>query len=169
MTVFICRKRLWKLRLAGVDLEDGSRVVAVRAAKDFLNEWERTNVLPTKGLYIHGKFGVGKSYLLGALANELAARHIHSVVVYVPEFLREMKQAIQDHSLAEKIEFVKRAPVLMLDDIGAEIMSSWTRDEILGQFCIIECQNNYQLLCLLISIMMNYSIIYHSPNAGKRK
>ena len=115
-----------------VDLEDGSRVVAVRAAKNFLNEWERTNVLPSKGLYIYGKFGVGKSYLLGALANELAARHIHSVVVYVPEFLREMKQAIQDQSLAEKIEFVKRAPVLMLDDIGAETMSSWTRDEILG-------------------------------------
>ena len=55
-------------------------LVAVRAAKDFLNEWESTNVLPTKGLYIYGKFGVGKSYLLGALANELAARHIHSVL-----------------------------------------------------------------------------------------
>lgn len=125
-------KEVMEAHLAGVDLEDGSRVVAVRAAKDFLNEWERTNVLPKKGLYIYGKFGVGKSYLLGALANELAAKHIHSVVVYVPEFLREMKQAIQDQSLSEKIEFVKRAPVLMLDDIGAEIMSSWTRDEILG-------------------------------------
>ncbi|WP_313891610.1 primosomal protein DnaI [Psychrobacillus sp.] len=125
-------KEVMEATLATVDLKDDSRVVAVSAANAFLNEWKRTNTLPKKGLYIYGPFGVGKSYLLGALANELAALHVHSVVVYVPEFLREMKQAIQDQSLAEKIEFVKRAPVLMLDDLGAEVMSSWTRDEILG-------------------------------------
>ena len=112
-----------------------------------------------------GKFGVGKSYLLGALANELAARHIHSVVVYVPEFFREMKQAIQDHSLSEKIEFVKRAPVLMLDDIGAEIMSSWTRDEILGQSCIIECLSSYQLLC---TSNFNYDELEHHLSFTQR-
>ena len=95
-------KEVMEARLSDVDVNDGSRVVAVRAAVDFLEEWGRTNTLPKKGLYIYGKFGVGKSYLLGALANELASRHIHSVVVYVPEFLREMKQAIQDHSLVGK-------------------------------------------------------------------
>lgn len=158
-------KEVMEATLAGVDLEDGSRVVAVRAAKDFLNEWESTNVLPTKGLYIHGKFGVGKSYLLGALANELAARHIHSVVVYVPEFLREMKQAIQDHSLAEKIEFVKRAPVLMLDDIGAEIMSSWTRDEILGT--ILHYRMSEQLPTFMSS-NFNYDELQHHLSFTQR-
>lgn len=158
-------KEVMEASLAGVDLEDGSRVVAVRAAKDFLNEWERTNVLPTKGLYVYGKFGVGKSYLLGALANELAARHIHSVVVYVPEFLREMKQAIQDHSLAEKIEFVKRAPVLMLDDIGAEIMSSWTRDEILGT--ILHYRMSEQLPTFMSS-NFNYDELQHHLSFTQR-
>lgn len=85
-----------------------------------------------KGLYFHGKFGVGKSYLLGALANELAKRRISSMVVYVPEFLREMKSSIGDSTLNEKIEAVKKEPILMLDDIGAEAVSSWTRDEIIG-------------------------------------
>ncbi|QFF99669.1 primosomal protein DnaI [Psychrobacillus glaciei] len=158
-------KEVMEAHLAGVDLEDGSRVVAVRAAKDFLNEWERTNVLPSKGLYIYGKFGVGKSYLLGALANELAARHIHSVVVYVPEFLREMKQAIQDQSLAEKIEFVKRAPVLMLDDIGAETMSSWTRDEILGT--ILHYRMSEQLPTFLTS-NFNYDELEHHLSFTQR-
>lgn len=158
-------KEVMEATLAGVDLEDGSRVVAVRAAKDFLNEWERTNVLPSKGLYIYGKFGVGKSFLLGALANELAARHIHSVVVYVPEFLREMKQAIQDHTLAEKIEFVKRAPVLMLDDIGAEIMSSWTRDEILGT--ILHYRMSEQLPTFMTS-NFNYDELQHHLSFTQR-
>ena len=158
-------KEVMEATLAGVDLEDGSRVVAVRAAKNFLNEWERTNVLPSKGLYISGKFGVGKSYLLGALANELAARHIHSVVVYVPEFFREMKQAIQDHTLSEKIEFVKRAPVLMLDDIGAETMSSWTRDEILGT--ILQYRMSEQLPTFLTS-NFNYDELEHHLSFTQR-
>ena len=70
--------------------------------------------------------------MLGAIANELATLKVRSVVVFVPEFLREMKNSIQDQSLNEKIDYVKKAPVLMLDDIGAETLSSWTRDEILG-------------------------------------
>ena len=75
---------------------------------------------------------LGNPSYLGALANELANRKIRTVAVYVPEFLREMKQSIQDQSLNEKIDFVKKAQVLMLDDIGAEAMSAWTRDEVLG-------------------------------------
>ncbi|TQR19827.1 primosomal protein DnaI [Psychrobacillus vulpis] len=158
-------KEVMEAHLTNVDVNDGSRVVAVRAAVNFLEEWERTNTLPTKGLYIHGKFGVGKSYLLGALANELAARHVHSVVVYVPEFLREMKQAIQDQSLAEKIEFVKKAPVLMLDDIGAETMSSWTRDEILGT--ILHFRMSEQLPTFMSS-NFNYDELEHHLSITQR-
>jgi primosomal protein DnaI len=120
-------------RLQNIDMFfDESRVRAVRAAKDFLNVYDETGQLPERGLYIYGPFGIGKSFILGALANELANRKIRTVAVYVPEFLREIKQSIQDHSLNEKIEFVKKAQVLMLDDIGAEAMSAWTRDEVLG-------------------------------------
>lgn len=158
-------KEVMEARLSNVDVNDNSRVVAVRAAIDFLEEWGRTNSLPKKGLYIHGKFGVGKSYLLGALANELASRHIHSVVVYVPEFLREMKQSIQDHSLSEKIEFVKNAPVLMLDDIGAEVMSSWTRDEILGT--ILHYRMSEQLPTFMTS-NFNYSELEHHLSVTQR-
>jgi primosomal protein DnaI len=54
------------------------------------------------------------------------------MIVYVPELFRELKNSIGDHTLNSKIETIKKAPVLMFDDIGAETMSSWTRDEILG-------------------------------------
>lgn len=126
-------KDVMEARLQTIDMfYDDSRVGVVRAAKDFLNVFDETGELPERGTYIYGPFGIGKSYILGALANELANRRIRTVAVHVPEFLREMKQSIQDQSLNEKIEFVKNAQVLMLDDIGAESMSAWTRDEVLG-------------------------------------
>ena len=118
---------------------DSGRLDAGDKAATFLMNYEAGN--QPKGLYLYGKFGVGKSYLLGAIANELAKKQISSMIVYVPELLREMKGSIADHTLNEKIEALKREPILMLDDIGAESMSSWTRDEVLGpilQFRMLE-------------------------------
>ena len=43
-----------------------------------------------------------------------------------------MKQSIQNQTLDEKIDYVKRAQVLILDDFGAESISAWTRDDVLG-------------------------------------
>ena len=111
---------------------DDSRMEAFRAVGAFLDQATGPDNLPEKGLFLYGKFGVGKSYLLSAVANELAEMNVKSVLVFVPEFMREMKQAIGDQTLQEKVDYVKKANVLMLDDIGAEAMSSWTRDEVLG-------------------------------------
>lgn len=115
-----------------LSIDDESRVAIAQKAAQFVKLTKETGQLPAKGFYLYGKFGVGKSFVLGALANELASIKIRSVVVFVPEFLREMKNAIGDNTLNEKIDYIKKAPVLMLDDLGAETMTAWTRDEILG-------------------------------------
>ncbi|MDP4163017.1 MAG: primosomal protein DnaI [Bacillota bacterium] len=115
------------------------KIDAADKAASFVMNYQRGQ--KQKGLYLYGKFGVGKSFLLGAIANELAKKRISSMIVYVPELLREMKSSIADSTLNEKIETLKREPVLMLDDIGAEAMSSWTRDEVMGpilQFRMLE-------------------------------
>lgn len=128
-------KEVMRARLQDVDFSedaDDSRIIVIEAAKNFLKEIDETGEVPSRGIYIYGSFGIGKSFILGALANELAQRRVKTVAVYVPEFLRELKQSIQDQTLNEKIDFVKQAPVLMLDDFGAESISAWTRDEVLG-------------------------------------
>lgn len=115
------------------------RMEAIEKATTFVEDY-----IPgkkQKGLYLHGSFGVGKTYLLGAIANELAKNRISSLIVYVPDFLREIKASISDNTLNDKIEMTKKAPVLMLDDFGAESMSSWARDEVIGpilQFRMLE-------------------------------
>ncbi|MGJ9382421.1 primosomal protein DnaI [Salipaludibacillus sp. CF4.18] len=94
-----------------------------------------------QGLYIHGPFGVGKTFLVGAIANYLADEEVTTMIVYTPDFFRELKNGISDGSYQGKMDMVKRAPVLIMDDIGAETMSNWIRDDILGailQFRMME-------------------------------
>lgn len=125
-------KDVLKATLKDLAIDNHSRLSIADQAAEFVAYYKSTGNLPKRGFYLYGPFGVGKSFVLGAIANELASLKVKSVVVFVPEFLREMKNAIGDNSLNEKIDYVKKAPVLMLDDIGAETMSAWTRDEILG-------------------------------------
>ncbi|MED1797706.1 primosomal protein DnaI [Brevibacillus porteri] len=107
-----------------------------------------------KGLYLHGPFGVGKSYIMGAIGRELSERNVASLLVYVPDFIREMKDSISDQSYAGKLELLKEVPVLILDDIGAENLTPWVRDEILG--VILNQRANNHLPTLFTS---NYALI----------
>lgn len=113
-----------------LEQDNRSRINAIGKAFEFastINPGETG-----KGLYFHGEFGVGKTYIMGAIANVLAKRNISSMLVYTPDFFRELKSGIHDGSYIEKLDLVKSVPVLILDDLGAETMSSWIRDDILG-------------------------------------
>jgi len=128
-------REILKASFSNIELVEGgktneSRMRAVELAESFVSEYEPGKNM--KALYLYGKFGVGKTYILGAIANALAKKDVSSLLVYVPEFFRELKSSFQDQTISEKLDYVKKVPVLMLDDIGAESMSSWIRDDILG-------------------------------------
>lgn len=117
-----------------------SRQAAQLAALQYLAKHDPNQTEP--GLYLYGNFGVGKTYLLGAIANELAAQGVSTVMLHYPSFLVKMREAIQDGTLAEKRQHVCEAPVLMIDDIGAETVTAWGRDEILGVILEYRLHNN---------------------------
>ncbi|MEN0663559.1 primosomal protein DnaI [Caldifermentibacillus hisashii] len=132
-------KDILQASLGNVILDTDNRMQAVDKVEQFISNYGSEHF--QRGFYFYGPFGTGKTYLLGAVAHELAGIGISSIIVYVPELIREMKQAISDHTLNEKIDMLKNAPVLMFDDIGAEAVSSWVRDEVLGpilQFRMLE-------------------------------
>ncbi|MCM3054050.1 MULTISPECIES: primosomal protein DnaI [Bacillaceae] len=132
-------KDILQASLGNVILDTDNRMQAVDKVEQFISNYGSEHF--QRGFYFYGPFGTGKTYLLGAVAHELAGIGISSIIVYVPELIREMKQAISDHTLNEKIDMLKKAPVLMFDDIGAEAVSSWVRDEVLGpilQFRMLE-------------------------------
>jgi primosomal protein DnaI len=146
-------------------IDDVSRIQISQKALEFVDTYRETGQLPRKGFFLYGEFGVGKSFVLGAIANELAALKVKSVVVFVPEFLREMKNSIGDNSLNEKIDYVKKAPVLMLDDIGAETMSAWTRDEIIGT--ILHYRMSEQLPTFITSNFDYDGLEHHLAQSSK--
>src|SRR5690625_3696502 len=83
-----------------------------------------------RGMYIYGKFGIGKSYILGCIANELKEKSISSMMIYVPEILRDLKAGFNDGSTTERYNAIRSAEVLILDDLGAEDVTAWSRDEV---------------------------------------
>lgn len=105
---------------------------AVERAYDFIDQYLENPDEFQQGLYLYGKFGVGKTFLLGAIAHELSEQGYPSTLVHFPSFAVEMKNSIGQNTTEEKLTVFKKAKILMIDDIGADSMSSWIRDDILG-------------------------------------
>ena len=86
----------------------------------------------TKGLYLTGDFGVGKTYILAGLTNLIARQGSRVVFLHVLSFIASLGSHFQDNSLNDEIDRIASAPVLIFDDIGAETLSEWSRDDVLG-------------------------------------
>lgn len=151
------------LQASFADIHIEGRMDAIDRAVLFVEKYQAGTRL--RGLYLNGKFGVGKSYLLGAIAKELAEKGISSMIVYFPELVREFKASIGDQTLNSKIEAIKKVPILMLDDIGAETMSSWLRDEVLGPILQFRMLEN---LPTFFSSNFNYEELEHHLTYSQR-
>ena len=114
--------------LAQVDLDDIGRYQAFELLTNFVADYPNYQ----KAIYLYGDFGVGKSYMMAALAHDLSEkRGVSTTLLHYPSFVLDVKNAISSGQVKEKIDDVKVAQVLILDDIGAEQSSPWMRDEIL--------------------------------------
>ena len=98
--------------------------------KDFLKK--KVNGETVKGLYLSGSFGSGKSYILSALLNELSLKGYKCVNINYPLLLNKLKASFSDYNYNDVMEEIMTCDVLLIDDIGAENNSPWSRDEVLG-------------------------------------
>ena len=118
-------------RLKDVNIKDKNRFPVIKWIKEFITNYEKDKHL--KGLYLNGNFGCGKTYLLSAMLNELARKGEKVAIIYYPEFLRNLKESFNDsEEYKNKFNYIKKVPLLLLDDIGAESVTEWSRDEVLG-------------------------------------
>lgn len=108
--------------------------------KKCINNYESGRI--SKGLYIHGQYGCGKTYLLGYLAKNLAENNHKVIFAYYPDLVRMMKSAISTGELEDLIEELKEIEVLVLDDFGGEMLTSFIRDEVLGAILQDRMTNN---------------------------
>ena len=125
-------KSIRKATLENYYRDDDGRMIALKKAIEFVANYTETPNIFHKGLYLSGSVGVGKTYLLGAIANKLAEKGIKVTLVHMPSFAVEIKNSIGKNTTMEKVDALKKSPVLMMDDIGADQLSSWFRDDVLG-------------------------------------
>lgn len=101
----------------------------IKWIKEYYDNFEPSST--SKGLFLHGNFGTGKTFIVASLLNELHNKYNVSIeIIYVPELLRKLKENLS--LVGDKLDYLENVGVLLLDDIGAEKVTEWGRDEILG-------------------------------------
>ncbi len=126
---FEVAKEVRNAKMKDIYTSDDNRTELIKWLIKFIKDYR--NGKPVKGLYLSGNFGSGKSYLVSAMINELIKDGYKGALVYYPEFLRSLKASF-GKDFDEQFNYAKKADLLLLDDIGAENVSAWSRDEILG-------------------------------------
>ena len=139
-------KELLNARFENIDVKDKNRVEVIRWIKKFYDDFEIYKDM--KGLYLHGSFGSGKSFLIYALLNEINLnKKVDFEALYFPDLLKTLKEDWDTYS--EKMDRYSSVPILLLDDIGAEAVSEWGRDEVLGT--ILQSRMNNHLTTFFTS------------------
>ncbi|CAM3852883.1 ATP-binding protein [Cohnella lubricantis] len=111
---------------------DPERELSVNRVMQYVEE-TRSQGLSKRGLYLMGSFGTGKTYMVSYLLHKLAIEGFSGVIVYMPEFVEDAKALMMEpQKLKETLTLMKECDLLVFDDIGAENLSPWVRDHVLG-------------------------------------
>lgn len=120
--------------------------------KDFENDKYDTRKkfilesLKNNNIYLCGANGIGKTTLAIALANKRYQKtKVKTLYVSWPDFIEKCKDFKNNNFLNE----VKNANHLIIDDLGGESISKWSRDEIL--FSVINYRLEKNLNTIIIS------------------
>ncbi len=106
------------------DQKQFSRVY--KAAKTFANE-------PTGWLILVGPSGCGKTHLAAAIANERISQGHPAFFISTPDLLDRMRSTFSPESEMPYDEFfdqVRNAPLLVLDDLGAQTATPWAKEKL---------------------------------------
>ena len=108
-----------------------SRTKIYKYINDLISNWDNPD---KKGLYLYGSFSIGKTYTLGVIANELAKKNIETLLVYFPDLIVDIRNALKENTsrYEELFDKLRKVDVLMLDDFGSENMTPWVRDDLLS-------------------------------------
>ncbi|ATZ16455.1 primosomal protein DnaI [Entomoplasma freundtii] len=112
-----------------------------------------------KGFYLYGEPGVGKTIILQVIANTIATNGDQSVAfVNFAKFVDQQKLSIiekNNQRHRDVLYRLKTADILFLDDLGAESVSAWSRDDL--------------LLSLLNARMENKKLTFFSSNFSMKQ
>lgn len=126
----------------GLTYREGIRRI-VEAAKGFVDDVADDKAV--EGLLFQGNVGAGKTYLAACIANALIEAGCKPLFIVVPDFLDEIRSTYKekgDETEWALMERVKKAQVLILDDLGVHNYTEWAMRTL---FSIINYRINRDL------------------------
>ena len=149
--------------LKTIDTSDKNRYKLIKWVTNFIKEYDYGKNI--KGLYLHGNFGCGKTYILSACFNEMNKRGFRTKIVYLPDLLRTIKGDFE--AMNDIMDELCNIDILLIDDIGAEKVTDWGRDEILGT--ILQSRMNEHKTTFFTSNFTIKELEEHLSNKGVDK
>lgn len=105
---------------------DGDNKKCIAAIMEWLENPTET------GFYLHGPVGTGKTTLAAVACNFFARKQMKTAFVNVPSWVARMKLLIPEpEEIRREIRLLSKADFVVFDDIGAETVTSWARDELI--------------------------------------
>ena len=153
-------KELETSSLKTIDTTDKNRYILIKWVTNFIKEYDYGKNM--KGLYLHGNFGCGKTYILSACFNEMQKRGFKTKIVYLPDLLRTIKGDFE--AMNDIMDELCGVDLLLIDDIGAEKVTDWGRDEILGT--ILQSRMNEHKTTFFTSNFTIRELEEHLSNKG---
>ena len=87
---------------------------------------------PQGWLLLQGGYGVGKTHLAAAIANESVQNGVPTLFLTVPDLLDALRFAYdsEDTTFEERFAQVRNATLLVLDDFGTQNTTEWAREKL---------------------------------------
>ncbi|MBR3310405.1 MAG: ATP-binding protein [Solobacterium sp.] len=95
-----------------------------------------------KGIYLYGSLGSGKTYLAACACNDHARMKEKVAFVHYPTFTQRVVASLANNEFQAEMNRLMYASFLVLDDIGAESVTEFTRDQILLPILNTRYENN---------------------------
>ena len=111
-------------------------------AREFAHE-------PKGWLLLKGGYGCGKTHLAAAIANARLSNGQPALFIVVPDlldYLRSTYSPNSEVSYDERFESIRSAPLLILDDLGAQSATPWAQEKL---FQLLNYRYNAQLATVL--------------------
>lgn len=112
------------------DQSDPGRINALSIALDFVGNFKVGKYV--EGFWLVGNHGIGKSYLMAAVARAVNDKGASVTMIDLNEFITNLKADMSRDSnqMEKKLSKLEYVDLLIIDDIGAEFRSDWILDEV---------------------------------------
>lgn len=119
-----------------------------------------------QGMVLSGTFGTGKTHLASAIRNALSKEGYKVLFITLPDYLEKIKKGYGKNGATDMRyiqesyktqELAKSADLLVLDDVGANNMTAWAKEEL---FKLVNARTGKSTI-----VTSNYSLEAFSSDA----